>query len=125
MRPASPPELVLATGEKVTLTEAVIAQLKSALRAQRVGNADRRDLAPEITVWLEHNPGSSTTEIASAIRARDVDVRSALNGDRRFRRVAPRPSRSRRLKAWIVAPDDARVGPGPGTSTLDARTAPS
>jgi hypothetical protein len=125
MSPANPPQLVLVTGETVTLSDEVIAQLEAALRARRAGEAEPRDLFAEIATCLERNPGSSTTEIARAIRARDADVRRILNRDPRFQRVPPDPGRSIRLRVWSVAPVDTRVGPGAGTGTPDVRSARS
>lgn len=115
--PASSPKLALASGETVTLTPEVVAQLDSALRALRRHGRPHRDLGAEIEALLTERPGSSTIEIARAIRARDHDVRLALNRDSRFQLACPPAGRSRKVKAWILASTRRRVVPCDRTSS--------
>jgi hypothetical protein len=114
---ASPPKLTLASGETVTLTPEVVAQLDSALRALRRHVRPRRDLAAEIEALLTERPESSTIEIARAIRARDRDVRLALNGDSRFQLACPPAGRSRKVKAWGLASGPRGAVPSGRTSS--------
>jgi hypothetical protein len=114
---ASPPKLTLASGETVTLTLEVVAQLDSALRALRRRARPRRDLAAEIEALLTERPESSTIEIARAVRARDQDVRLTLNSDSRFQLACPPAGRSRKVRTWILASGPRGVVPSDGTSS--------
>jgi hypothetical protein len=113
---ASPLKLTLASGETVTLTPEVVGELDSALRALRRHARPLRDLGAEIEALLTERPGSSTIEIARAVRARDQDVRLTLNGDSRFHVACPPAGRSPKVKAWILASRPRGVVPNVRTS---------
>jgi hypothetical protein len=114
---AAPPKLTLPSGETVTLTPEVVAQLESALRTLRRRAASHRDLGAEIEALLTVRPASSTIEIARAIRARDQDVRLTLNSDSRFQLACPPAGRSRKVRTWILASRPRGVVPSHRTSS--------
>jgi hypothetical protein len=90
--------------------------LAATIRSWNRESRPPRDLAAEIVSYLATNPGASVPEIARAIRARDHDVRSNLQGDERFRIVSPKPGRSSRVIGWAIAPDRSQPVPVDGTS---------
>lgn len=114
---ASPPKLTLASGETITLTPEVVLELDSALRLLRRQARPHRNLGAEIESLLAERPGSSTIEIARAVRARDQDVRLTLNGDARFQVACPPEGRSRKVKAWILASRPRGAVPNGRTSS--------
>ena len=110
-------KLVLATGETYTLSREEGEQLARALLARRIRNdkTRNRDLPREIAAFLDHNPASSTTEIARALGARDSRVRRILQTDPRFQNVPAGPGagttegldcRSRRITTRPTRRDD-------------------
>jgi hypothetical protein len=114
---AVPPlELRLPAGATLILPAGLVADLEGAVRAWRGQQIEQRDLVAEIEDFLTLHPGTSTTEIARAIRARDHDVRSILRGGGRFQSVSAPAGRSGRLKAWMLAPTPAEAVPRDRTS---------
>jgi hypothetical protein len=112
-----PSKLAFASGETIALTQEVIVQLDSLLRAWRRLTIPQRELGDEIETFLSESPGSSTIDIARGIRARDRDVRRILISDPRFRRSLPAPGRSRKVKTWILGSPAGGVVPGDGTGS--------
>lgn len=116
------PQLVLATGETITLTADEADQLTTAIQKYRSRTSTTtRSLVREIQAFLERNPASSTTDIARGIRARDTHVRHVLTTDSGYKTVPARPGSSTRPRIWIVAPSASQPGPNSGTSTSAAR----
>lgn len=115
---SAPFELRLAGGTTVPLSTELVAELEAALRAWRRMNTPRRDLTAEIKSYLAVHASASTTEIARGIRARDCDVRDALNDNPGFV-AGSNPGRGRgRARRWELAERAQEPVPSAGTGTF-------
>ena len=93
--------------------------LEATIRVWKHESRSPRDLTGEIESYLATNAGSSMTDIARGIVARDDRVRSILQTDERFQSLPPQPGRSPRRLGWALVRRVSRPVPEAGTSTSD------
>jgi fatty acid-binding protein DegV len=109
--------ITLQNGLELTLSAELIAELEEVVRRWRRQQRAPRRLADEIATYLEKHHAASTIELARALRARDQDVRDALQNDPRFQPLSPPIGTSTRRKSWALASKST-------SSVPEARTSP-
>jgi hypothetical protein len=114
-------ELRLPAGVTLLIPAELAAELEATLHALHRRASEQRNLAAEIEGFLTQHAGASAIEIARGISARDHDVRATLRANSRFQNVPPPPGRSKRLRAWMIAPTPAQAVPRHGTSSPATR----
>jgi crotonobetainyl-CoA:carnitine CoA-transferase CaiB-like acyl-CoA transferase len=105
--------LVFTFAEWQALCDVIARDAVAAYVAEQATHAGcDEELATEIARAL--TSPMTATEIAKAVTRRRVDVERVLHAERRFARVAPPETRSRRSKTWALTGDGAgQVGTRP------------
>jgi hypothetical protein len=112
--------ITLPNGIELSFSPELVAELEARLREWRREEGGPRELADEIASYLETHTTASAIQLARALRARDQNVRKALENDPRFQRVPPPAAASARLKSWALASTASAPVPGAGTSPSSA-----